>query len=304
MVLIIGSVFMYEPKVTENNLPNLASSIGNLKNYKLVLDCDIEKVEQEVTMAWIHRVPLQKDKAISIAKSFGLNNPDTIELNDDNTLRIRQGNKEIKFYDQNNILYREKNIKPVVEEYSEENMIQIANKFIGEVLTEWVIDSDVNIKVEKVAPYWTSTTVYLNNTEKTVTRAIGVVYSLELNGVKLAGAGSDFTVVIAEDRVIIADLHIPSVYKGGIKELTITPLNAIENMVARESARYESYPNAEKNDTGTLIIESIEPAYHWHHKDEMPEQLPVFYRIKVKVIKNAVDGEEPIEIIVYEYAFS
>jgi len=303
IVLIIGSVFMYEPKVHEINLPHLSSSIGNLKNYKLVLDCDIEKVEQEVTMAWIHRVPLQKDKATSIAKSFGLNNPDTIELSDNNTLRIRQGSKEIKFYDQNNILYREKNIEPVIGEYSEENMIQIANKFIGEVLARWVIDSDVNIKVDKVAPYWTST-VYLNNTEKTVTRGIGVLYSLELNGVKLAGAGSDFTVVIAEDRVISADLHIPSVHKGEIKELTVTPFNAIKNMVARESDKYESYPNAEKNDRGTLIIESIEPVYYWHHKDEMPRQLPVYYRIKGKVIKNADVGGDPIEFTVYEYAFS
>lgn len=301
---LLGFVVVYEPKETNNNLPSLAGSIGNLKEYELVLDCDLEKVEQEVTIARIRRVPLREDEAISVAKSFGLDDPETIELSEDNTLRIGQGNKNMKFYDQNNILYREQDIKPVVEEYSEENMIQIADRFLDKILATWDIESQVNINVEKVAPCWTSTTVYLNNTEQTVTRAVGVFYSLELGGVKLAGAGSDFTVIIAEDRVIGADLHIPSVFEGGKKELTVTPLDAIENMIARESSKYESQYGPDEPDSGTLIIDNIEPVHYWHHKDEMPKQLPVYYMITGKVIKDSLEKGEPIEFRLYEHSTS
>jgi hypothetical protein len=152
IVLLIAISFgvIYSPSnVQKEELPMLASPLGDLENYELVVNCDLEKTYDPVTMAWIHKVPLEQEDAIKLAECFGLSNPESVQLSEStNLLRIRQGDFEVTFYDKNNILYREKGIEPVVKDYSDEKMIEIANDFLNRILETWDIKTDVSISLE------------------------------------------------------------------------------------------------------------------------------------------------------------
>jgi len=303
LLIAIGFGVMYtQSNDSTESLPMLSRSLGNLESYELVLNCDLDQNVEPVTMAWIQKVPLKQEEAVILAEVFGLFDPDNVEKSEvTDILRIQKDNLELTFYDKNNILYREKGIKPVVKDYTDSEMISIANDFLLPIIAAWNIDTDVEISVEKVAPYWKSTTVYPDGSESTVTRGIGVRYRLYLDEIKLDGAGTEVTVVVAENRVISADLHLPSIKRGGKKELNIPLESALNTMITRETERSKQFGSESETASGTLVIDMIEPVYYWHHQDEIPDTLPIFYKIRGRVITDRNGQSHTDEFSVYEY---
>ena len=169
-------------------------------------------------------------------------------------------------------------------------MIDITEKFKGQLLEQWKIPTDVKLSLSHVAPCWTTTIISIqDNTETEIIRAIGVFYELNVDGVIVSGPGADFCIRIADNRVIGGDLYLPSIWKGGNVKLSVTPFEAFNTMIERESQRAEKEPDEPK--TGTLIIDKLEPTYYVNvGSNSNPSKLPIFYRITGTIIKN-IDEE-------------
>lgn len=303
LVLIVSASTYSDPEELITTRPQKMSVLGNLKEYDIQINCEISEKPIIIPVAYYDECSLKIDETDEIAKVFGLNNPQ-IFANDPDKYEIYQGNKYLRFRDHSNLNYRIRDFEPVIETYSEENMIEIAESFKEHLLEQWKIPTDVKLSLGHVAPCWTTTIIRIQDNSKTeIIRTIGVFYELTVNGVDVAGPGADFTIKIANDEVIGGDLHMPSIMKGGSVKLSVTPSEAFNKMIERESRRAEKEPDEPK--TGTLIIDKLEPVYYVNvGSNSNPSKLPIFYRISGTIIKDIEGNQVSEKFTSYEIAIS
>jgi hypothetical protein len=237
----------------------------------------------------VHRVPITVEEA----REFALTFTDMVEAIDvqeksDEEYFILRGSNALTICGKNNFLYTRLGTKPVMKEWSEEEIRQIADEFKDRLL-DYMPESNVSVSFDRIGIGWKSMVE-----GKTIIRTVSVRYKLTVGDIRIIGNGADLSIEICNNTIYGFDVHLPFVSEEGVTVITVTPLEALDEITSRKTLVGEL---AALNSSGEYAIESVIKEfelmyYHDFLTDKEIEELqPVYYIYGVNIIKNKITGE-------------
>lgn len=285
-----GSVF------EENDGPQVAQS-----KYTVTIEGGFPEVPEKAPILKVERIAINESLARLIAWDvFDFEKNDEVEAARDE-LVVRNGNRELCFHGLHDIFYSESRNSFTVTEWSEEDMVTIAEKLLEKLEKYWSTPTVVERALSKVGP----SSVSISSTDIVVAiHEIGVFYQQSVQGFSLIGPGADFSIRIADGRVICTDLHRPITQIEGYMNITVSPLEAVERALSGESAQTELGFQllCIRPSTGNLTITNIELVYYTDFHGTHTH-LPLVYLLKGEIVGPDLGGDI-IESEFEEYIFA
>ncbi len=300
---------VHEESSTEEVNIEALSPFGGLSQYDLVLDYKL--LERQINPSSLSIKPISL--ANETAKDIGINvfqMPEVavIKKMPWDGLLLKQDNKKLTFFGLNRIYYTEVDLKTVVESWDEEEVLQIAEEFLRNLSVYWQYESEVTYQLNSIHPSWNTTKIDpVTKTETEITRAIGVSYRLYVDGIELVGPGADFSIWVADDRVIDVELHRPSIAVSEEMTNIKSQEEALEYFIQGKSDAASIgfqvlYPIIPRE--GTCTISSVKLVYYIGFSKEPQLTIPLLYEIRGTLSYNdPIDAEaKTFEFVDYQFA--
>jgi hypothetical protein len=254
----------------------------NLSNYSIKFETS--KIQDIGSIPKLEIDPVQLDQMIASKMLSDIFDFPSVEASDmpwGGKSYVFSGER-VEFFGMNRIYYDNLDEKPIVREWNISNVLETANNFIKNMLSYFSFESEVIYKIKYVNPCYYTTEYNPETEEETTTiHAIGVYYTLEVDGYELTGPGSDISVWIANGKVVNAEIHYPKIKKTGTMDIQYSPDQALEKFIKGETGNYFyedlSGPIA---DTGECIIKSFDIIYYIDFSGSIDVQVPARYRIQ------------------------
>lgn len=255
---------------------------------KFDLNCTLP-TQTSIPRIIVHRVPITVEEA----REFALTFTDMVSVSDvqeksDKEYFIMSGSNALTICGKNNFLYTRLGTKPVMKEWSEEEIRQIADEFKDRLL-DYLPESNVFVSFDRIGVSWRSMVE-----GKTIIRTVSVRYKLTVGDIRIVGNGADFSIEICNSTIYGFDVHLPFVSEEGVTVITVTPLEALDKITSRKTLVGEF---AALNSSGEYAIESVIKEfklmyyYDFLTEKEIEELQPVYYIYGVNIIKNKITGE-------------
>ncbi len=297
-----------ESSTEEVNIEAL-SPFGGLSTYDLVLNYEpLERLKVPSSLS-IEPISLSNETAMDIGINvFQMPQVAVIKKMPWDGLLLKQDNKELTFFGLNRIYYSEVGIKPVVESWDEERVLQIAEDFLRNLSAYWQYESEVTYQLNSIHPSW-NTTVNdpLTKTETEITRAIGVSYRLYVDNIELVGPGADFSIWVADDRVIDVEINRPSIAVGEEMANIKSQEEALEYFIQGKSDAASIgfqilYPIIPPE--GNCTVSSVKLVYYIDFSKEQQSTIPLLYEIRGTLSYiDPIDAEsKAFEFVDYQFA--
>lgn len=273
-----GSEVVY-PIISESLSP-----YGDLRNHTVKINCDLTNKRELAAIVKITDLKLDMDKADVISSVFNYDSVDRIENNPIKGKCLVDDNKRLRFYEMNHIFYMVLGEKPVVESYDEDTLIESSNKALEEIKSTLNLRSDLKTTLNGVYPYWTSTV----DDEKPIIRAMGVSYDLSVDDVRILGPSGDLWFAYADDKIVRAEVHLPSVHIDGYQAISVSPEEAVNKFVQGKVVSAALGFDVMANpipDEREVVIDSVELVYYIDFLGkEQATHAPLLYLIKGRQI--------------------
>lgn len=302
---VLGGALILTPKPkTDGRGPVFVENDGPqvvLPNYNVTIECGFPEVPEKAPILKVERIAINESLARLIAGDvFDFEKIDEVEAAR-GELVVRNGNRELCFRGLYDIFYSESGTSYTVTEWSEEEMVIIAEKFLEKLEKYWSTPTVVERSLSKVGP----SCVSISSTDIVVAiHEIGVFYQQSAQGFNLIGPGADFSIRIADGRIICTDLHRPITQIEGYVNITVSPLEAVESALSGESAQTELGFQllCIRPSTGNLTITNIELVYYTDFHGTHTH-LPLVYLLKGEIVGPDLGGDI-IESEFEEYIFA
>ena len=287
-LIVLGSnVSLFDTPNIENDIPNIESlgSSSGASGYSLTVNCEISGMPKYASLLRLEKNPITNTTATTLAfKAFNFPKIDEYRKKPADCLVLTYDNNFLEFFGLSDIYLDKVNYTSVVSEWSENEIKSIADKFINNLGIYWDLDTPIEVRFNKIAPY----RITIHGNGSTTIRSIGVWYSLYANDIILKGPGSDYYLVIADNKVIEAELHKPIISIERDVEIKISPEAAIETLITgRFGDDNFKYPKlyGPLPKTGQIIIDNLELVYFVDFLSLEPQTyLQLAYNIQGKLI--------------------
>lgn len=275
--------------IQQMNLTELERYLSNHSEYVVSIGCELEDAPEALPVLRRLSIPVSREQAEEIALDvFNFTKIDEIKNIPWGGLELSDEDRRLEFFGLHDVYYHELNARYTVRDWSEEDMIAIAEGFLSRLEEHWN-PTVVERSLGGVAPSHVSESGGL-----TTVRELGVRYNLSVQGTPLHGPGADFVVGIADGRVISAELHMPALNVEGYDEVTVSPREALEKALSGESAQSQLgfQVSCIRPATGTLNISDVDLFYYTDFHGNQTYLQPVYY-IK-GVLQGPMPGDEEI----------
>jgi hypothetical protein len=223
-----------EEKITELS-HNLGILVKELIGYNVTLNCSLPRIPEEAPVLRVHKVPVNQSVAVEIATNvFGFEEIDGVEGLVKGGLTVKSGDKRLRFFSLHDIFYNEIGNRYTIGEWSENETLEIANELLERLYDYWGTSELIEVSLHRVGP----SSISIVDGFTTV-HEIGVLFRQTVHGIELWGPGADFSVCIANDRVVGVELHRPVLTIEGYDEIKVSPMEAIKRAMSGESAMHE-----------------------------------------------------------------
>lgn len=298
-----------EESLTEEVNIEALSPFGGLSTYNLVLNYEPLEMLKNPSNLSIEHLSLSNETALDIGINvFQMPQLAVIKKMPWDGLLLKQENKELTFFGLNRIYYSEVGIKPVVESWDEERVLQIAEDFLRNLSVYWQYESEVTYQLDSIHPSWNTTRINpVTKTETEITRAIGVSYRLYVDGIELVGPGADFSIWVADDRVIGVEINRPSIAFGEGTTNIKSQEEALEYFIQGKSDAASIgfqmlYPVIPRE--GTCTVSSVKLVYYIDFSKVPQKTIPLLYEIRGTLSYiDPIDAESrAFEFVDYQFA--
>ena len=260
-----------EEKITELS-HNQGVLVKELIGYNVTLNCSLPKVPEEAPVLMVHKIPVNQSVAVEIAKNvFGFEDVDGVEGLVKGGLTVKSGDKELEFFSLYDIFYYEIGNQYTIGEWSEYEMLEIANEFLERLYDYWGTSELIKVSLQKVGP----SSISISGGFTTI-HEIGVFFCQTVHGIELY---TDFGVRVADDRVVGVELHRPVLTVEGYDEIKISPMEAIKRAMSGESAMHELGFEIFGSTARNLTISDIRLLYFYDFLGNQTH-LPLVYCLK------------------------
>lgn len=224
MILGVGFAYTQVQNKQDNLLPMISSPANQESQLNITVNCELDDSRKQVPVIQIERPLVTIETARQLSETvFDISNGiEKTDIGPSNMTIIRSGNKVVEFMSLVDIIYHE-DVKTKMNTWSDDEIISISNEFLSRIKPYWISQNNVNTKLVDIAP--ARVTKYTNGTVNI--ESVAAIYATDVNGIELYGPGADFTVVVADDRVILAELRLPLVEIVNTKEV-ISEVEAFE----------------------------------------------------------------------------
>lgn len=296
-----------QPDGTAEGQHETLSSL-DLSGYEVIVNCSLTMITDSPSLVKISYPPVDNNTATEIGKTaFGLSEVVVVKRIPWDGILLRQQNKEIEFFGINRIYYNEEYTNPVIEEWNEKDVLDVAEKFLSELNYYWEYESQVTAELSSIKPACITIEIDPETNEETeIIRAIGVNYQLNVDGIDLMGPGADFSIWVANNRVISAEIHKPAITKTEATVKVKSPEEALDDFLTGKgkpaNLGFESlYPPIAKE--GTCTIYSVKLGYYVDFSREYPESAPLLYKIAGSLSYKDDEGEDiSLDFVEYQLA--
>jgi len=260
-----------EEKVLELS-HNQGVLVKELIGYNVTLNCSLPKVPEEAPVLMVHKIPVNQSVAVEIAKNvFGFEDVDGVEGLVKGGLTVKSGDKELEFFSLYDIFYYEIGNQYTIGEWSEYEMLEIANEFLERLYDYWGTSELIEVSLHRVGP----SSISIVDGFTTI-HEIGVFFHQIVHGIELY---TDFGVCIADDRVVGVELHRPVLTIEGYEEIKVSPMDAIKRAMSGESAMHELGFEILGSAVRNLTISDIRLLYFYDFLGNQTH-LPLVYCLK------------------------
>jgi hypothetical protein len=313
-LIICGSIYTIQLDANDQVLLPKTKSMsvyGNLTQYTLIYNCTTYMPPSTALTLSQANQPISDELAKEIAiKVFNMPNAEIIDGGIPGGIWVKDSAKILQFYGVNTILFGEDKIDPVIQTWDSQNILNTVEKLINSLNTYWKFETMANLRMTYIGPFWQRTTLSENGTiENVEIKSIGVFYRSSVEGIDIVGNGADFSLEVAEGRVISAELRMPIVQSTGRQAVTITPQEAVQyfyNGWSDAKTLGVSQKTGIIPKTGMCVIDNVKLVYlaKWSYRSLNESQLPLVYMITGKLIyTDPVTGNTTThEFIDYQYA--
>lgn len=313
--IIIGSTLLFNDSTNidapdnHNNkvIPiESLSPTGNLTKYNVTVTCQFPAIPEKAPVLKTSYIPIENEQARHISEQvFGMSqSAELINMPYKKGIMIKDEGRLVRYFGMNRIYYSEET-SPIVNEYNEQEIEQVASTFVNNIMSYWTFDTDITLELDSIKPSWTTTVEYPDsNMTEEILHAVGARYSLKVDDFKLFGAGADFSVWVANGRVVDAELHYPMIETVGYMNITRTPSEAIDNFVnGRSDVRKMGFdpligiiPRE-----GKCEIKNIELVYYLTFSEETQKQIYLVYKIDATLTYIDIDEGIQVELDYSDY---
>jgi len=197
-------------------------------------------------------------------------------------LEARERSKSLVFFGLTDILYIEEKLDMFVEECTEAELRETAERFLERLGEYWEVPTTLEFSYMGVYDSVRSFTI--KGQTVLTNRPHYVMYQAHVAGIPLFGSGAEFTVGVADGRVVSAVLRNAAVAIDGHMEVTVSPEEAIISLYpdVKERAGFGVASYALLPEEGEIVINNVEFGYY-RRTEEVEEQftyLPLVYRIE------------------------
>ena len=116
LILIASASTSSDPDEPTVIRPQKMSTLGNLREYDLQINCIISERPITIPVAYYKEYPLKIDETDEIAEVFGIINPQIVDI-DKEKYEINQDDKYLRFRDHTNLNYGIRDFEPVIKSY-------------------------------------------------------------------------------------------------------------------------------------------------------------------------------------------
>ena len=288
-----------------------ASTYGNLASYTLTFNYTIEKTPASTPILVQTNQPISDSLAEEIAVNvFGMTHAEIIDGGIPGGTWVKDSTKLLQFYGLNTIFYAEDRLNPIVQDWDSAEIQEISDKVLDALSDYWKFETAAGLRLVRIGPFWERTMVSENGTITNVeVKSIGVIYRSSVNGIDIVGNGADFSLEIAEGRVIGVELRMPIVQVTGQQTIDVTPEEAVANFINGWSAAKDLGVASKTGlipEEGECVIDSVKLVYlaKWSYNTLNEPQMPLLYKITGKLIyTDPIDGSIVTqEFTDYQYA--
>jgi hypothetical protein len=263
-----------EEKITELS-HNQDILVKELIGYNVTLNCSLPMVPEKAPVLRVHKVLLNQSVAVEIAKNvFGFEDVDGVEELAKGGLEVKSGDKRLRFFSLYDIFYNEIGNRYTISEWSGSEMLEIANELLERLYDYWGPSELIEVSLHRVEPSDISISGGFTTIHK-----IGVSFRQTVHGIELSGRGADFSVCIADDRVVEVELHRPELTIEGYAEIKVSPMEAIKRAMSGESATHELGFDILGSTARNLTISDIRLLYYTDFLGNQTH-LPLVYCLK------------------------
>jgi DNA-binding transcriptional ArsR family regulator len=282
----IITLYTRDPPGVPINISYTPSRFGNLRNYTLIIEADLEAPD-ELPIVNLEYVPINGTFIREICDSvFGLKH---VAINDmpQNGKSAKQGNQEVEFFGLNTIYYNDFSSPGNVSSWSISKVKEVSDEFIAKMKAFWGFDTDVEIRFLGAHPSYNTTEIIPATGESNSwIFEVGVFYELLVGGVPLVGPGADFGVGTNGSSIVSAELNYPCLHMNSTVMLIRSPEEALDLLIrgysdTRSLGFEELYGDIAPE--GTCVIKSVKLVYY---VDLLPRTqiLRPMYQIKGSLI--------------------
>jgi len=206
--------------------------VKELIGYNVTLNCSLPKVPEEAPVLRVHKIPVNQSVVVEIATNvFGFEDVDDVKGLPKGGIMVISGDKELEFFSLYDIFYYEVSNWYTIGEWSESEMLEIANELLERLYDYWGTSELIEVSLQRVGPSCVSISGGF-----TTIHEVGVLFRQTVHGIELY---TDFGVNIADDRVVGVEIHRPILTIEGYDEIKVSPMEAIKRAMSGESAMHE-----------------------------------------------------------------
>jgi hypothetical protein len=253
----------FKDKKYRDDLPyDSASTLGELSNYTLVINCSIDAPIEKASIIEYTPQKASEEEAYDIAKKvFGFTD-DSQHVVEDDVFEFKEDEKVVDVYGVDRIIYRGKLDRTVIREWNNTKVEEIAESLLSEISTYWDYPTEATYTLEMIKPKHT--------TGNDDCLEVGAFYRLEVGNATLFGPLADFTIGVKEDTITSAELNMPQVTRKDEVNVTLPMTEAIKLLIRGISdtrklgyeTMYGPIPS-----TGVCIIDDVNIAYYLGHEE-------------------------------------